>query len=381
MPEPVLTSLAIAGSLSYFRDEKPTPTDCAPVPPSDGEDEAKTPLVEDSSEIIETSRAGQWSMSGLANRFTTTLGGSKKSEDEPSSGSNSPETARRNTNERSDTGTPPLALEDAGEEKDDPMSAQKAEMLRTYHLLSNYFIKPEKVNDKSSPDETPPKTRRRASTAEGFSPTLFLQKSMKSLEEASNRSMKSLEEASKVNLSQHFQVLGMKISLEQIDSEEESDDEGPSMEMNSFGKQETSIDKYRRAIKEYYAKELENNMIEWKRIHKQGTYIEYLKHAVPENIRFSEDGEVEWIDPRTERVKRTFDRVEPSHALHVLGDPPQPEEIEDFLEDLKLSPTSKPPPGTQLRRAQTVPLPQKQFQDEKVTTCNEKNEDDLGDLF
>ena len=111
--------------------------------------------------------------------------------------------------------------------------------------------------------------RKRASSAGSeFSPSLFF---------------KSLGKETTENFSKHFQLLGMTISLEQMESDEDDENEEVSMEMNSFTKKETGVERYRRAIKEYYAKELENNMIEWKRIHKQGTYIEYLLHAVPGN--------------------------------------------------------------------------------------------------
>jgi hypothetical protein len=229
------------------------------------------------------------------------------------------------------------------------LPGQSSKIIQNYDVVNNYFIKPE-----ASETDTSVTPRKRASSAGSeFSPSLLF------------RSW------SKIDLTRHFEVLGMTISLEQIDSEDE-DEKDLSMEMNCYN-EESSIDKYRRAIKEYYAKELENNMIMWKRTFRRGTYIEYLKHAVPENICFSDDGQVEWIDPRTERVKRTFDRVEPTHALHVLGEPPMPDEVEDHLVEIDLE-SSGPkvlPRNTQLRRAHTVPLPQK-----KGTNAGE-----LEDLF
>ena len=66
-------------------------------------------------------------------------------------------------------------------------------------------------------------------------------------------------------------------------------------------------------------------MISWKRNNKSASYQDYLVDTVPENIKLDAEGKCIWMDPRTERLKRTFDRVQPSHSLHVLGRPPQPD--------------------------------------------------------
>jgi hypothetical protein len=130
----------------------------------------------------------------------------------------------------------------------------------------------------------------------------------------------------------HFEVLGLAFSLEKDESDEDSDEEVEerAMELSSFSPMKSEIEEYRMDLREYYQKDIENSMIEWKRDHKGGSYQDYLVDTVPENITLDKDGNCTWMDPRTERLKRTFDRVQQSHSLHVLGRPPQPDADDEF---------------------------------------------------
>jgi hypothetical protein len=128
--------------------------------------------------------------------------------------------------------------------------------------------------------------------------------------------------------STHFEVLGLSVSLEKDESESDEDDswtEELSMELASFSPGKSEIEEYRILLREYYQKDIENSMISWKRNNKSASYQDYLVDTVPENIKLDAEGKCIWMDPRTERLKRTFDRVQPSHSLHVLGRPPQPD--------------------------------------------------------
>jgi hypothetical protein len=81
-----------------------------------------------------------------------------------------------------------------------------------------------------------------------------------------------------------------------------------------------------KVVQEYMKKELENQMIEWKKKQptaKQHQFELFLLENYPENIR-SEGSEVVWVDPRVcgENWRGAFLRVSASQQTHQLGPPP-----------------------------------------------------------
>ena len=79
---------------------------------------------------------------------------------------------------------------------------------------------------------------------------------------------------------------------------------------------------------------LRNHMIEWKRSHRDGTYLDFLRDEMPENVRTNTDGKVIWVDPRVEGSKwrGAFDAVcanDPLLPLPGGAAPPVPAVMPD----------------------------------------------------
>lgn len=76
---------------------------------------------------------------------------------------------------------------------------------------------------------------------------------------------------------------------------------------------------------EYWAKWQENEMIQWKSENPGGTFADYIQHSCPENIRFDEEGKVEWIDDRLNGPKwrGAFTALKATDSTHPLGDAPK----------------------------------------------------------
>ena len=74
---------------------------------------------------------------------------------------------------------------------------------------------------------------------------------------------------------------------------------------------------------------LRNHMIEWKRGHCGGTYLDFLRDEMPENVRTNAHGKVTWVDPRVQGSKwrGSFEAVNATDTLVPLpggGAPPMP---------------------------------------------------------
>jgi hypothetical protein len=122
---------------------------------------------------------------------------------------------------------------------------------------------------------------------------------------------------------------------------------------------EEELGEYRASIKKYYALELANNMILWKRQQQQSSssggstadpgnsglgilYEKYLAETVPENVKLDPDtGAAVWVDHRVGGGSPwygSFQKRRATDSLHVLGPPPQPDDFEaDEQLDLSLS--------------------------------------------
>jgi hypothetical protein len=79
-------------------------------------------------------------------------------------------------------------------------------------------------------------------------------------------------------------------------------------------------------LQDYMKKELENQMIEWKRkqpVSKQHQFELFLLDNYPENVK-TEGNEVVWVDPRVQgdNWRGAFQRLNAEHAVHQLGPPP-----------------------------------------------------------
>ena len=78
------------------------------------------------------------------------------------------------------------------------------------------------------------------------------------------------------------------------------------------------------AVKEYFQKHLENQMISWKKQNPNGDYYAFLKEFFPENIRFNQNNQCVWVDKRVlgPKWKDAFHRVKATDDLHKIAAPP-----------------------------------------------------------
>ena len=87
--------------------------------------------------------------------------------------------------------------------------------------------------------------------------------------------------------------------------------------------------RFRARTREHQQNLLENGIIEWKRRHPDGEFEQWLKSEMSGNIRFDDEGKVEWIDPRSGNLKFTFEKMRAFDPLHKIGEAPSPDD-EDF---------------------------------------------------
>jgi hypothetical protein len=77
-------------------------------------------------------------------------------------------------------------------------------------------------------------------------------------------------------------------------------------------------------MKVYYDLELQNNMLEWVKLHRVGKYEQYVAARFPENVRLDNAGVVTWIDERVVHPEwsGTFATLDPDMEPHDIGEAP-----------------------------------------------------------
>jgi hypothetical protein len=85
-------------------------------------------------------------------------------------------------------------------------------------------------------------------------------------------------------------------------------------------------------MKIYYDLELQNDMLQWLKLHRSGSYAQYIAAKFPENVQLDDAGVVTWMDDRIIHPEwsGTFEELDPSMALYDIGEAP-PMTPEDAL--------------------------------------------------